>query len=111
MRYPARTPNVLSYFGLVARWAPATLKGSLLKKAQPKRDEEDVYPVSYRCNNTVARIRGAPGRNGFDCVVHGYSRVQLSELFKCGHALAVLRQKFGPGVRVQVFAFAWRKER
>jgi len=106
-----RTPNVLSYFGLVARWAPATLKGSLLKKAQPKRDEEDVYPAYYRCN-TVAKIRGALGRNGFDCVVYGYEpEPSYLSFSNVAYALGVLQQKFAPGrFRVQVFAFARRKD-
>jgi len=105
-----RTPNLLSYFGLVARWVPTTFKASFLKMAQPGRDEGDVYPACYRCN-TVAKIRGALERNGFEHAVYGYEpEPSYLNFSSAAYALGVLQQRFAPRrFRVQVFAFGRRK--
>jgi SAM-dependent methyltransferase len=101
-----RTPNLLSYFGLVARWVPAALKTSCLKMAQPGRDEEDVYPTHYRCN-TVAKIRGAMERNGFEHAVYGYeAEPGYLSFSSAAYALGVVHQRLAPKrFRVVIFAF------
>ena len=101
-----RTPNVMSYFGLVARLVPATIKAPCLRVAQPERDERDVYPAYYRCN-TVPKIRQVLQRNGFEHTVYcnepepGY--LSFSNV---AYALGVMHQRFAPRRwRVSIFAF------
>jgi ubiquinone/menaquinone biosynthesis C-methylase UbiE len=101
-----RTPNLLSYFGLIARWTPATFKTCCLKMAQPRRDERDVYPSYYRCN-TVAKLRRAMERNGFDHVVYGYeAEPGYLSFSRVAYAFGALHQRFAPRpCRVVIFAF------
>jgi SAM-dependent methyltransferase len=105
-----RTPNLLSYFGLVARCVPASFKTPLLKKAQFERDEEDVYPAYYRCN-TVAKIRRALERNEFEHAVYGHDpEPSYLSFSNAAYALGVLQQRFVPNrCRVTILAFGQRK--
>lgn len=47
----ARTPNKYGYVATVARLMPDWLYGALLRKAQPKRENHDKFPVHYRLND------------------------------------------------------------
>jgi len=51
-----RTPNANSYVGLAFAADPARLHARVLRKAQPRRKEEDVFLTLYRCN-TIGRMR------------------------------------------------------
>ena len=101
-----RTPNMLSYFGLVARWTPAAFKTHCLKIAQPTRDEGDVYHSYYRCN-TVAGLRRALKRNGFEHSVYGYeAEPSYLSFSKVAYVLGALHQRFAPRpCKVALFAF------
>jgi SAM-dependent methyltransferase len=101
-----RTPNLLSYFGLIARWTPAAFKTCCLKMAQPTRDERDVYLSYYRCN-TVAKLRRALERNGFDHAVYGYeAEPSYLSFSKVAYVFGALHQRFAPRpCRVVIFAF------
>ena len=101
-----RTPNLLSYFGLIARWTPAALKTRCLKIAQPTRHESDVYPSYYRCN-TVAKLRRALQRNGFEHSVYGYeAEPSYLSFSKVAYVLGALHQRFAPrACRLAIFGF------
>lgn len=46
----ARTPNRWSYYAVAARLAPNSAESSALKRLQPGRHEQDVFPKFYRLN-------------------------------------------------------------
>jgi SAM-dependent methyltransferase len=66
-----RTPNALGYVGLVSALLPGSLHKALLRRAQPDRREEDVFPTFYRCN-TLWALRRELRAKGFKGVVYGY---------------------------------------
>lgn len=108
--FAIRTPNMLSYFGAVARVLPAALKLRCLQAAQPDRDEDNVYVTHYRCN-TIRKIRNALKRNNFECVVYGYEAEPRYLAFSnAAYALGVLHQRFVPNrLRISIFAFGSRR--
>lgn len=53
----ARTPSKWSYIALFARLIPTALHDRVLKRAQPDRREEDVFPKFYRMNTPSALDR------------------------------------------------------
>ena len=101
-----RTPNVMSYIGLVSSLVPNRLHARVLKKAQAGRKEEDVFPTLYRCN-TRGRLRRTMRQHGFDPCVYGYeAEPSYFNFSRVLYALGVLHQKFAPNfLKVALFAF------
>ena len=104
-----RTPNVTSYFGVMARLIPSSRHSRVLAKVQKDRKEEDVFPTLYRCN-TRRRIRHMFRKHGFSGCVYGYeaepSYLSFSRFL---YALGVLHQRLAPkAFRTTLFAFARR---
>lgn len=54
----ARTPNKNGYISIASRLLPDALHSTVLKRAQPNRKSQDVFPTFYRMN-TVTQIRSA----------------------------------------------------
>lgn len=52
----ARTPNRFGYVALLAALTPNRLHAAVLRRAQPSREERDVFPTVYRMN-TRRRLR------------------------------------------------------
>jgi ubiquinone/menaquinone biosynthesis C-methylase UbiE len=54
----ARTPHGASYLSVAARLVPNRLHSKVLKKIQPDRKPQDVFPTFYRLNslNTIRRV-------------------------------------------------------
>jgi SAM-dependent methyltransferase len=102
-----RTPNVLSYVGLISHLVPNRWHGSVLRVAQAGRRE--YYPTAYRCN-TVWSLRRALSRHGFEGVVYGYeAEPSYLNFSKFVYRLGVWHQRFAPGfLRPALFAFARR---
>jgi len=101
-----RTPNVLSYFGILSRLVPTRWRATVLAWAQPTRRAESVFPALYRCN-TVWRLRKALSKYGFDAVVWGYEGdpAYLS-FWRAAYACGVLHARYAPRFcRVELFAF------
>ena len=46
----ARTPNKYGYISMANRWIPESLHEAVLKRGQPLRKSEDVFPTFYRAN-------------------------------------------------------------
>jgi len=102
-----RTPNVLSYFGLVSKLIPNRRHAAVLEKVQDGRCQEDVFPTVYRCN-TRAKLRAMLRKHRFDAAVYGYeAEPSYLSFSKLAYALGVLHQKLAPGaLKVSLFAFA-----
>ena len=63
-----RTPNRWSYIAIAASIIPNRAHGAVTSRVQQHREEEDVFPVRYRCNSRRA-LRKALNRAGFDPAV------------------------------------------
>jgi SAM-dependent methyltransferase len=66
-----RTPNAFGYAAVAARLVPNSVHSRVLRRVQPDRKEEDVFPTFYRCNtqrNLHERLRAA----GFEACVYGH---------------------------------------
>ncbi|MGY3465143.1 SAM-dependent methyltransferase [Bradyrhizobium sp. LM6.11] len=67
----ARTPNKYGYIALANRLVPEALSHRLLKKMQPDRKEEDVFPAVYRLNTSAALAKHFPPSR-FDHFVYSW---------------------------------------
>lgn len=104
-----RTTNVLSYVGLAARIIPNRFHATITKRVQAARQEQDVFPVLYRCN-TVWRVRRMLHHHGFEHCVYGYEAEPSYLSFSpfC-FLLGVLHQRLAPrAFKVAIFGFARR---
>jgi SAM-dependent methyltransferase len=101
-----RTPNVLSYVGVISKLVPNGYHKQILSRAQPARKDEDVFPTLYRCN-TVFTLRRHMAKHRFRAVAYGFeSEPRYLSFSKFAYALGVLHQKFAPGfMRPAIFAF------
>jgi len=59
----ARTPNKWGYVALASRIVPNALHEKVLKKLQPSRSGEDVFPTVYRLNSPRSVRRHFPNCN------------------------------------------------
>jgi SAM-dependent methyltransferase len=102
-----RTPNVLSYFGLISTLIPNRLHARVASKTQSDRTEIDVFPTRYRCN-TRGKLRRALRRHGFDpCILSFEAEPSYFAFSRVLYYLAVLHQRLAPRMfRVGLQAFA-----
>lgn len=56
----ARTPNRWNYVAVAARLVPERLHAGVLRRVQPERKQEDVFPAFYRMNDRRALRRLFP---------------------------------------------------
>jgi len=56
----ARTPNKFGYISVASRLIPASLHAPVLRRAQPERKSEDVFPTTYLLNTGKALRRHFP---------------------------------------------------
>lgn len=101
-----RTPNVLSYFGLMSRLVPNKQHTDVLGKVKDGVQAQDVFPTLYRCN-TLRSMRKMLAKYGFEYYVYGYdaepSYLSFSRLF---YFLGVLHQRYAPEIfKVGIHAF------
>lgn len=104
-----RTPNVLSYFGLISRLVPNHRHTDVLEKAKERVKEQDTFPTRYRCN-TIPCIRRMLAGHRFEPFVYGYdaepSYLSFSGFF---YFLGVLHQRYAPNLfKVGIHAFGKR---
>lgn len=106
-----RTANVWSYVGIISRLVPNKLHASVLKRAQERRKEEDVFPTAYRCN-TKRKIRDMLAQHGFDhCVYEHESEPYYLSFSRALYYLGVLYQRFALNqFRTALFAFAQKQD-
>jgi SAM-dependent methyltransferase len=67
----AWTPNKWGYVGIGARLVPQRLHGFLLRRLEPRREEEDSFPPLYLMN-TRARLRALFPPAAFEDASYGY---------------------------------------
>ncbi len=67
----ARTPNLYSYFAVIAQLVPNRFHGKVTRFAQGGRKDIDVFPTRYRCN-TKRSLRRLLGEVGFEVAVYGH---------------------------------------
>jgi 2-polyprenyl-3-methyl-5-hydroxy-6-metoxy-1,4-benzoquinol methylase len=101
-----RTPNVLSYFGLMSRLVPNRQHTNVLGKVKDGVQAHDVFPTLYRCN-TLRSVRKMFTKYGFEQYVYGYdaepSYLSYSRVF---YYLGVLHQRYAPEIfKVGIHAF------
>jgi SAM-dependent methyltransferase len=101
-----RTPNRHSYVALAARIIPKAFHSNILKRAQPARQEQDVFPAYYRAN-TCSVIRKLFDQYKFEHAVFTHEpEPGYLHFSKCAYALGVLLQKITPTpFRSVIFAF------
>jgi SAM-dependent methyltransferase len=101
-----RTPNRWSYIGIASSLVPNRHHRTVLRAAQPKREEQDVFPTLYRCNS-VRRIRAAMRKHGFDAVVYGYeAEPSYLGFSKVAYMLGVWHQRWAAGfMKPAIFGF------
>ena len=62
----ARTPNKWGMIGIGARAVPNDLHTRVLRRLQPDRKAEDVFPVRYQMNTRKDLRRAVPGASRAD---------------------------------------------
>jgi SAM-dependent methyltransferase len=105
-----RTINAHSYLGLGSRMVPNRLHSAVLRRAQPEREAEDVFPTLYRCN-TIRKLREALNRHGFDAAVYGAEAEPAYLGFSSfTYALGLMHRRLAPGfLRVGIVGWARRR--
>jgi SAM-dependent methyltransferase len=105
-----RTPNLLSYFGLVSRLVPNRYHPRVAELVQERRRAEDVFPTRYRCN-TRRKVARMLNRHGFDPCVYGYeAEPSYLSFSRLAYWLGVMHQRFAPRIaRVTLFAFGRKR--
>jgi SAM-dependent methyltransferase len=102
-----RTPNLLSYFGLISKAVPNRFHSKVVTKLQDNRQKADVFPTRYRCN-TLGKLRRTLRRHGFDaCVIGHEPEPAYLSSSRILFAMGVLHQKLAPSMfRVNLLAYA-----
>jgi SAM-dependent methyltransferase len=106
-----RTPNVLSYFGLISRLVPNRQHVAVLRHAKDRVKEEDTFPTVYRCN-TLRQVRRSLEQHGFEPLVYGYdAEPSYLSFSRFVYFLGVLHQRYAPQMfKVGIHAFGRKKE-
>jgi SAM-dependent methyltransferase len=107
-----RTPNLLSYIGLITKIIPSRGHRALLTSIKKNLRQEDIFPTLYRCN-TIRSLRRALDEAGFEHTVYGYEAEPSYLSFnRMAYFLGVLSQRFTPAMfKVGIHAFARKGSR
>jgi SAM-dependent methyltransferase len=105
-----RTINRRSYLGVASRLVPAGLHALTLRRAQPERKSEDVFPTVYRAN-TRAALSSALDRSGFEAVVYTAEDEPAYLTFNpLAYRLGLAHRRFAPrGMLIGLIAFGRRR--
>lgn len=105
-----RTINAHGYLGLASRLIPNALHSGALRRLQPGRASEDVFPTLYRCN-TVRRLRSALDHAGFDAAVYGFESEPAYLGFSAtAYGAGLLHRRLAPGF-IKVGLVGWARRR
>ena len=66
-----RTSNRWSYVSLLTRIINEKHHGKLLSKAQPDRDEIDIFPKYFKCNS-IQQLKNSLGKISHNNIVYGF---------------------------------------
>jgi SAM-dependent methyltransferase len=105
-----RTPNVWGYVAVAARLIPERLHKTVLRRAQPTRLEDDIFPTLYRCCS-LAKLRGQILKHGFDGIAYGYDAEPSYLSFSAvAYRMGVLIHKFLPRcLQSSIFVFCRKR--
>jgi SAM-dependent methyltransferase len=105
-----RTPNLLSYFGLVSRLVPNRGHIPVLRRVKDRVVERDVFPTVYRCN-TIPAIRRMMEQHGFDHAVFGHeAEPSYLGFSRLAYSTGVLVQRITPNLfKVGIHAFGMKR--
>ncbi len=106
----ARTTNAWGYVALASRIIPERHHVKILKNMQKKREERDIFPTLYACNN-IPLLKRKLSQFGLDGVVLGFSGLPGYFQSSCALTrLAYLYERFTPPfLRHTLMVFARRK--
>jgi SAM-dependent methyltransferase len=105
-----RTINRRSYLGVASRLIPAGLHVTTLRRAQPTRKSEDVFPTVYRAN-TRRTLSAALDRAGFEAAVYtGEDEPSYLTFNSLAYRLGLAHRRFAPrAVLIGLLAFGRRR--
>lgn len=105
-----RTINAWSYMALASKLVPNGLHARLLRKVQPDRSGQDIFPALYLCN-TVPRLRRTLSEHGFDAVVYGAEAEPAYLRFSSiAYAMGLAHRHLAPSwLRVGLIGWARRR--
>jgi SAM-dependent methyltransferase len=106
-----RTINRSSYLGVAARLVPSGLHRGVLRRAQPERKTEDVFPTVYRANTRKALSAALAGA-GFDAAVYTSEDEPAYLTFNdVAYRLGLAHRRWAPrGALIGLIAFGRRRE-
>lgn len=102
----ARTVNAWGYESIAARLIPERFHARVLRRVQPGRQGEDVFPKLYRCNR-LRRLRALLGQHGLQGAVYTcFAEPAYLGFSRALYALGVLYHRFAPPMlRGNIFVF------
>jgi len=105
-----RTTNRWHYVGFIARVLPSRFHKRTLRAAQPSRQEKDIFPASYRCND-LPEMRRQLRAAGFEPFVYAHEPEPGYLAFsRWAYALGVVYQRIVPKFfRSTILAFGRRQ--
>jgi SAM-dependent methyltransferase len=105
-----RTINRRSYLGVASRLVPVGLHAGALRRAQPERKSEDVFPTVYRCN-TRKQLAAALDSAGFDNSVYTSEDEPAYLTFNSvAYGLGLAHRRFAPrGMLIGLIAWGRRR--
>jgi SAM-dependent methyltransferase len=105
-----RTINVNSYLGVASRLVPAGQHARALRRAQPARKAEDVFPTVYRAN-TRKGLSAALERAGFQAAVYTAEDEPAYLTFNpLAYRLGLAHRRFAPrAILIGLVAFGRRR--
>jgi SAM-dependent methyltransferase len=105
-----RTPNLLSYFGLVSWLVPNRSHVPVLRRVKDRVKEQDVFPTAYHCN-TIPALRRKLDQHGFDHAVYGHeAEPSYLSFSRFAYFVGILLQRFTPNLlKVGIHAFGRKK--
>jgi SAM-dependent methyltransferase len=106
-----RTPNFFGYAAFITWLIPNRFHTRILRRVQPGRKDEDVFPTVYRCNSK-RKLRRALERVGFEPVVYPIEgEPPYLESFPLGYRIAApLLQRLPSVFKSTLLAFARKPE-
>ena len=105
-----RTPNKWGYMAMISSLIPNSMHARFLKKVQPQRKEEDVFPVVYKCNTKKAFEKYLTNHGFAPHVFHYNSEPTYLKFSYISFALGYYFEKILPAAfKATLFAFAIKK--
>jgi len=101
-----KTPNIVSYFGLVSKLVKSESHDDFLKKIGIFKKIGTTYPAFYRCN-TIKKVKKMMQKYAFESYVYGFEgEPGYLHFNKYLYFLGSLHQRFAPkSIKTAILAF------